>query len=629
MYIDQNINKLKKKFPHIKWDMLSQIENTESFKAEIENTKKGINTVKVCVNGTNSYIHSKYDPISEARIIANSLDIKLEDQHFLFFGIGLGYIVDVIKEKKPNMTFSIYEPNPLVFLRLLSSRRLSDEFVDSLKRIYINGFVDDKQLALFIFFQQMDYRIKKVILSSYERINSEEYLEFCNRLKASIVDKRFNVGTKYMLQKRWLYNSMDNFPYTVKSVNIANMSEKVFKGKPSILVSSGPSLDEEIDNLRKIKNEGLAYIFTAGSAVYKLIKHGVLPDAICAIDGSPSNYDIYRTLFENPENNVPLIFADMFYNEVVSSYNAKLFNVILEDDSLAAYYLKNKQQIEVKKVKVAPSVAIITLQVLHELQCDPIILVGQNLALKNDYYYAPGIDFHKNREAREKITEKDRLNVIQVEDVNGNIIYTLNDLDMMRRHMEIVIKYKSMNNIINTTSGGAKIEGTKYAALSDLINDRLNVPVVDPHWYEYEAEGYDMDYIMGQHRLMLEDHEKINSIIKKVEEQIAEIEKAVRKNNVKKLDKLLSEFIKVTKKLTRNRFYSTFVLCMNSLQVDLIVRSLEGIARESNVIVKGEKALKEYREFINDVAEMVEEIEPYFQEFDRKLQGMLRKAAGR
>jgi len=624
VYIDQNIAKLKKKFSIIKWDMLAQLNNTESVKAEIENTRNGVATLKLTVNCTDSYIHSKYDPVSEAGMIANSLEIKAEDRHLLFFGIGLGYIVDVIKSKRPDITYSIYESNPLVFLRFLSSRRLSDEFVNSLKSLYVNGLVEDKELALFIFFQQLDYRIKTVVLPSYERIYGEEYTEFRSRLKASIIDKRFKVGTKYMLQKRWLYNTMDNFPYTINSVNIVNMSEKVFKGKPAILVASGPSLDEEIENLRKIKNEGLAYIFTAGSAVYKLVKHGILPDAACALDGSPINYDLFKILFENPDNRVPLIFADMLYNKVVSSYNAKMFNVILEDDSLAAYYLKQKQAPEVKKVKVAPSVAIITLQILHELQCDPIILVGQNLALKNNYYYAPGIDYHKDREAGEKIAEKDKPNMLQVEDVNGNTIYTLTDLDMMRRHMEIIIKFKEINNIINTTKGGARIEGTKFAALSDLLDSRLNAQAVDSHWYEYETEGYDVDYIREQHSLLLEDREAIKGIIKEVEEEIEEIEKAVRKINEKKLNKLLLEFIKVIRKLTRNKFYSTFVYHMNSLQVDLIVKSLEGISRESDLIMKGKKAVSEYREFINDVKEMVEEIEPSFKEFDERLRSILR-----
>lgn len=618
MFIDQNIAKLKRKFPLIKWDMLRQLDNSESIRVEIESTRKGNSTLKVTANGTDTYIHSKYDPVLEAGRIADSLEIKPEDQNFLFFGIGLGYIIDIIKSRRPDATYSIYEPNPLVFLRFLYSRRLSDAFIDSLNNLYIEGFVEDKQLALFVFYQHLGYRIKTVVLPSYESINAEEYSEFCSRLKASISDKRYRVGTKYMLQKKWLLNTMDNFFYTARTVNIVNMSEKVFKGKPAILVASGPSLDEEIENLKRIKDEGLAYIFTAGSALFKLAKHGILPDAACALDGSSINYDIYKVLFENPENKVPLIFADMLYKEVVSSYNAKMFNVILEDDSLALHYLKNTDNSELKTVKVGPSIAIITLQILHQLQCDPIILVGQNLALKNEYYYAPGIDFHKNREAKEKIAEKDKANMLQIEDVYGNTIYTLKDLDMMRRNMEIIINYKGIDNIINTTKGGARIEGTTFTELSELMENRLNTPVADPSWFETEAEGYDIEYMREQHRHMLEDLEEIDVTIQKIEEHIEEIEKAVSKNSEKKLNNLLLKFAKVSRRLTRNNFFRTFIYPMNNLQFDLFLKSLEAIARESDIFVKGKKAVDEYRGFISDVKELLVEIRPHFEEFDMK-----------
>jgi len=38
----------------------------------------------------------------------------------------------------------------------------------------------------------------------------------------------------------------------------------MFKDKPAILVSAGPSLDYEIENLRYIKENGLAYISQSG-----------------------------------------------------------------------------------------------------------------------------------------------------------------------------------------------------------------------------------------------------------------------------------------------------------------------------------------------------------------------------
>lgn len=619
MYLNKNIEILKRKFSNIKWNMLVQLLNTAEGHADIEPSQKGTDTLKVYVNGSVSYLHSKYDPLSEAKRIVDSLKLKPETRHLLFYGIGLGYVLDTIREKNSGLTYSIYEPDPLIFLRFLCSRKLSDEFVEALKGLYIKGFVLKEDLDSVFFFQTLDFYTKPITLPSYERIYSEDYRDFCRKFKDSIVDKRFKIGTKYVLEKRWMDNRMKNFPYTIKSENILNLADKFFKGKPAILVASGPSLDEEIENLKIIKSRGLAYIFSAGSAVYKLSKHGIFPDAVCAIDGAPINYDLYRILFDNPENKTPLIYADMVYNEIVSSYNAKLFNIILENDTLASYYLKYESDMPVQKVKVAPSVALITLQVLNKLQCDPIVLVGQNFALKNDYYYAVGIDFHQNREAREKITEDDRLNAFRVEDVDGNMVYTLRDLDLMRRNMETLIEFNSMNNIINTTKGGARISGTRYMPLDDVLEESLTVPVVVPEWYESRQESCDKEYIKTQHKLMLEDKNEIDDAIRIIEKEIGRIEKAVRKSNENKLNRLLFDFSKKVKKLTRNNFYKTFILPMNTLQVELLSNSLEHIAREENVVKKGREAVKGYNEFIAEAKKLIIEIEPYFEEFSEKI----------
>lgn len=623
MNIDQNFDILKKKYSYVEWDKLLQLENTSENSADIEASRKGLDTIKVCIDGNVAYLHSKYDPLSEARTIVGSLELNPEVHHLLFYGIGLGYTLDVIRERMPQVTYSIYEPDPLVFKRFLSSRKLSASLVEALKSIYISGFMANEELESYAFFSELDYRTLPVALPSYERIFAENYNNFCIKFKNSIIDKRFNVGTRYILEKQWMHNAMKNFPYTIKSANILNLSEKVFTGKPAILVASGPSLDEEIENLRKIKQEGLAYIFTAGSAIYKLLKHDIFPDAVCAIDGSDRNTSIFKPLYENPNNNVPLIYADMMYHGVVSNYNAGLFNAPMENNPLEAYYLKYKNDMEVRKVKVVPSVAIVLLQILYNLHCDPIILVGQNLALKDDYYHAAGMAFNcGNSQFKEKITESEKLNAFPVEDVYGNVVYTLKDLDLMRRNMEIMIEYYPMKNIINTTEGGAKIKGTEFMPLSDLMEARLNVPVVNTHWYETESECYDLDYIKHQHELLLKDRESLNDTIKKIEKEIGKIEKAVAQNNGNKLSVLLYNFVEVVKGLTRNRFYKTFIYQTNGLQVELLSKSMESVARETNIVKKGRDAAKLYREFVDDAKSLIKEIEPYFQEFDAKIQGL-------
>ena len=58
---------------------------------------------------------------------------------------------------------------------------------------------------------------------------------------------------------------------------------------------------------------------------------------------------------------------------------------------------------------------------------------------------------------------------IMVKDVYGNEILTNEIFNSMRFQMERFIKMTSGIEVINTTRGGAKIEGTEYIELDKLI----------------------------------------------------------------------------------------------------------------------------------------------------------------
>ena len=53
--------------------------------------------------------------------------------------------------------------------------------------------------------------------------------------------------------------------------NILMEKKGEFKKKPAIIVAAGRSLNEEIENIRHVIDNGLSYIFSVGSAINTLI----------------------------------------------------------------------------------------------------------------------------------------------------------------------------------------------------------------------------------------------------------------------------------------------------------------------------------------------------------------------
>ncbi len=97
----------------------------------------------------------------------------------------------------------------------------------------------------------------------------------------------------------------------------------------------------------------------------------------------------------------------------------------------------------------APTIAVVTLQLLYELGFNRIILVGQNLAYRGKKRHSEGIDYSRD------LTDKEVEKGIYVKDVYGEDILTNLGFNSMRQQMEAYIKAFPNLKVINTTKGGA------------------------------------------------------------------------------------------------------------------------------------------------------------------------------
>ena len=140
----------------------------------------------------------------------------------------------------------------------------------------------DNELDIKKFFNQLVDKASgkyiHVVLSSHKNIFNEEYERFLELFKETIKDKKTSIGTNLAFQERWILNSMKNFKEVLNTPNILLEKKGAFKNKPAILVAAGPSLNEEIENIKQIKEKGLAYIFSVGSAINTLIHNNIYPD---------------------------------------------------------------------------------------------------------------------------------------------------------------------------------------------------------------------------------------------------------------------------------------------------------------------------------------------------------------
>lgn len=96
---------------------INKVKESDTKVFEVVDSKTDVPTLKANINDRELFIHSKYNPKQEAERIVNNLDSTIiEKDHVIFFGVGLGYHIELFAEKYPQKTFSIVEPHAEVFL---------------------------------------------------------------------------------------------------------------------------------------------------------------------------------------------------------------------------------------------------------------------------------------------------------------------------------------------------------------------------------------------------------------------------------------------------------------------------------------------------------------------------------
>jgi hypothetical protein len=406
---------------------------------------------------------------------------------------------------------------------------------------------------------------------------------------------------------------MKNFKYVLRTPNVIVENKGKFKDIPAILVAAGPSLNEEIENIRKIKDEGLAYIFSVGSAINTLIANNIHPDAATTYDPTEHNQKVFLKVKEQNIKDIPLIFGSSVGYETIENYPGKLYHMITSQDKISNYYLDNENTEPIDIVLDAPSIAVVTLQLLNYLGFNPIILAGQNLAYVGSKQHSEGV-FYSN-----DLSDEELKNALDVKDVYGNTIKTNNGYNSMRRQMESYIKQLNNLTVINTTKGGAAIDGAPFVELDKVMKDYLKNRVVEKDFLDNWNMHYDPQKLKEKVDNMNVFKEEANDIMKEYYSLLDKMETLLKNNNLKELQNMYNLLNSTIDKIEENPYFNTFILQMNRLYHQLLSEEINILAEEKNARKKNEKLIKEYRTFMDRCKNDIEILEPIYSELTENI----------
>ncbi|TDF93495.1 6-hydroxymethylpterin diphosphokinase MptE-like protein [Paenibacillus piri] len=589
-----NVLYLKNRFSTV-WNQVQQLKDQpKSVFFDVVPSKSGEQTLIVDSQGKSLYVHSKYNPRDEAeQFIAQLKDVE-QYGHVFFYGVGLGYHVEAFFRKYPSVPFTLYEPAPELFESFLSRVSLPN-IPASCKHICLEQTAGHGHAFLKSFVEGIHEDVLLVQLPSYDRIFTDKVNSFSEQFKELLNQKKLSLKVNNGYEKRWILNSLINIEETIRTPNILLEKLNVFKDKPVIVVAAGPSLQDEMEQLRYIKEHGLAYILSVGTSINALLANGIHPDAACTYDPSHLNQKVFKNVNDQGITDIPLIFGSSVGFEVLKQYKGPKLHVLTNQDTIAPVFLKPELHVPLDTVHDASTITAIALQLLYKLQVKNAYLVGQNLAFRDNLLYTVGALVLR---PEAEVLASDRRNVVLVESVHGEQIETTQDYMLMKLQIEEVLKNRKDMEVVNTTKGGAKIDHTTFVPLEEIIQTRLKERVVIPNWYEHSGWSYDLEYARKKATEMKNELNQLRKYYNQITGLFNDINRCKDRKDKRGLAQLFNKFDKVIMKIRSNLFFQVFIKPMNRVQEELLLKQMEKIRFENDLVARAELIIQIFGKFL-------------------------------
>ncbi len=388
----------------------------------------------------------------------------------IIFSIGINSVIELEKLYKninKDSYIVVIEPNLSFFNHVLHKKDLKIFqnknivlFSDKLEQLsnFTREFISKHSLiglAKNINFYQTDYYRK------YEYETTKRIIQIIREIVRNVI---LSVGNSIEDGLGGLKNNLENLEWILKSKDISRL-KNVYKDKPAIIVSAGPSLNKNINELKRVKNR--AIIIAVDTIVNKLLLEGIVPDFVCSIEREKEIYEYFYKDKSIPKE-VTLVGPPVLDPRIFREFNGEIMLPMRAGVAEYKWIHRVLGLGEGTNVEMGASCAHVAFGLAMHLGASPIILVGQDLA----YGSTEGVTHASGTIYDKKVKDEKEPSLIQDYKVQG-----YNDDEVRSTYIWIYFKewFEAKINqydlfVINATEGGAKINSTIQKSLKETID---------------------------------------------------------------------------------------------------------------------------------------------------------------
>lgn len=530
------------------WETLQEQEESE-YDVFVDTSISGEKIVGINLNGKDWYFNSRYSAEKAAKVWTEGNEVQNYEAVIVVFGFSNGIYLKKLIEKYPDNIIIAYEPSMALMQLVLKEIDLADCLLH--EKLFLAVGESGKRLFTEYVQTLIKYTKYKLVdwfvIPNYRKLFELDYLKVQHIYMIWMRQITLDRNTFILLQDEFADNYLANMYEFFNNYTIDGLYDcfkKIDKEKrPAIVVSAGPSLDKNINELKKAKDK--AFIIVVDTALKAVLRAGIVPDLTITIDPHKP-----LILFEDERiRKLPMIFCIMSNKQVMDSQKGK--KIFFGDSESYIQAIFNKYDKKLSALETGGSVACNAFSTAVFLGFKNIILVGQDLAYPNGKEHTK--DAYDN-EAENKL--KDGKRYFEVEDIYGGKVLTEENMDAYRLWFETqIVRYPHLH-VIDATEGGAKIRGTEVLTLNETIERECKnlrkidfAKVIDGITKTYSGE--ELDEITKQLYNIPEELKKLKRKIKSGIKQYEELERQGRLNESERDETQIRRIAKKIEKINQ------------------------------------------------------------------------------
>ena len=472
-----NIDAINRNYPAL-GKALEELKDDHTVRIEATKIPNNPTAYVKHADGNEWLVHSREDPKKEAYAL---IDTVLK-QHVEFanivvvLGVGMGYHLEPLFARYSGMNtlFIVVENNVQLFRAFIKNNRpmanvqgqIMSVFDYPGMRLMVGVAPDQVYNYLFELMMKMGRNSHSTFMFVEHpvliRFNKDYYKPLCQEIARVCYDIRSSYGNDPEDSWIGIDHMLNNLDTITTKPGIIQIKDK-FKGVPAVIVATGPSLNKNIDLLPEIKNKAVFFAADASLNTFLLHEPQIIPDIVCSLERNLSTANHFKQIKDKQSmSDIWLCACPVVKPEVYWAWKGK--DVTLYRDFAHFTWLG----VDRGKLNTGKSVTNMAFKAALYLGCNPIILVGQDLAFAPDgQSHVKGADHARDGLAKSQLIQQKT----KVMGNNGTMLESLDTwIGMLKRFEYDIMKEATGVKVINATEGGAKINGTECMTLREVID---------------------------------------------------------------------------------------------------------------------------------------------------------------